>query len=56
MGLEFEFRALHLESRHSYHLSCASSHFALVILGVESWELFTGAELELQSSQSQFPK
>jgi hypothetical protein len=55
VGLEFELRALHLQSRHSYHLNHTSSLFALGILEMESFELFAWSGLEPQSSGSQPP-
>jgi hypothetical protein len=40
VGLEFELRASHLQIRHSTTLANPPVHFALVILEMESHELF----------------
>jgi hypothetical protein len=45
VGLEFEFRASHLQSRHSTAWDTPPVHFPLVILEIESCKLFTQAGL-----------
>jgi hypothetical protein len=46
VGLEFELRASHLQSRHSTTLATPLVHLTMVILKMGSLELFAGAGLE----------
>jgi hypothetical protein len=53
--LGFELRALYLQNRHHTSGTTTPVHFALVILEMESQELFVQVGLELRSSQFQSP-
>jgi hypothetical protein len=53
VGVGFELRASCLQSGCSTTCATPPVHFALVILEMESLELFAQADLELESSQSQ---
>jgi hypothetical protein len=56
MGLGFELKPLHLQTRCSTTWTTPPVHFALVILEMGTRELFAQAGLELWFSQSQPPK
>jgi hypothetical protein len=56
VGLGFEFRASHLQSRDYSPWDTPPAYFALVILEMGSHDLFAWAGLEQQSSLSQSPK
>jgi hypothetical protein len=56
MGLGFELRDLHLQTRHFTTWAMPLVHFALGILGMGSHELFAQAGVDPCSSWSQPPK
>jgi hypothetical protein len=56
VGVEFELRASHLQSKHSTSWVTPPVYFGLVILEMGSHELFPWAGLESRSSQFQSPK
>jgi hypothetical protein len=53
VGLQFELRASHVQSRLSTAQATPAVHFALVILEIGSLKLFAQTGIKLQSSQSQ---
>jgi hypothetical protein len=54
--LEFELRALHLQSRYCITWATLPVHFALASLEIGSHELFSQSGLQLWSSWSQLLK